>query len=207
MIKTIGELQTLLLSEANLETDPIFKRPYLMTSPGCPSTRLSFLLENISNLPKSYMDLLPLYSFNGVVINDFELSPYSFQDSDIVEGLLKSIEDPFFPKEFMEKHNMHQIGSYNTDIICITSGTDQFKEGEILYVDEGDDIYNPQDSQIHVLAKDFEQFLIVAGNLNQIHREIKDDNSNLEEKKDEFIKILKALGVNEKYHQSWLSIF
>lgn len=207
MITTLPQLQTELLSQADLEQDPIFKRPYLLTSPGCSNERFSFLQQNILGLPKSFANLLPSYSFNGVIIDEFELSPHSFRDLDIVEGLLKSIEDPFFPKEFMEKHRMYQIGSYNTDLVCVTAGTGQFKEGEILFVEEGYDIYNPQDDQIHPLAKDFEQFLIVAGNLNEIHREIKEDNSNWEEKKNEFIERLRILGVDENYHKAWLNVF
>lgn len=102
---------------------------------------------------------------------------------------------------------MYQIGSYNTDLICVTAGTDQFTEGEILFVEEGYDIYNPQDNQIHPIAKDFEQFLIAAGNLHQVREEIADDNLNHEEKKNEFIERLRVLGVDEKYHKAWLSVF
>lgn len=207
MINTLSQLQTIFLKEAALEEDPIFRRPSLLTSPGCSNSRISLLLKQIPEFPKSYTDLLPLYSFNGVIISDFELSPYSFRDLDVVDGLLKTLEDSFFPKEFMEKHRMYKVGSYDNDLICVSSGTNQFKEGEILFVEEGDDIYNPQDSQIHKLAKDFEQFLIVAGNLNETHREINEDESNREEKKAEFIERLNSLGVDQKYHKAWLSVF
>ena len=96
---------------------------------------------------------------------------------------------------------------YNTHLLCLTNGTDKYKNGEILFIEEGLDIYRPQESQIHPLAKDFEQFLIAAGNLSQIQEEINDDNSNWEEKKAEFIERLKILGVGEEYHLAWLSVF
>ncbi len=147
-----------------------------------------------------------MYSFERVEVDGFYMSPYSFRSPDTVEGLLEAYEDPFFPREFMDKHKMYQIGSYNTDILCVTEGTDQFPEGEILYIDEGYDIYNPQDSQIRRIAKDFEQFLIVAGNLEQIHSEMPNDDSVYEQKKAEFYDRLKKLGVEDIYHKAWLNV-
>ena len=180
----------------------------MMTMPGCDQISINYLKQKISNIPDSYTNILRLINVYGVSIGLFNISSYCSRNTDIVDSLLVSnIEDPFFPKEFMEKHNMFQIGSYNTDQLCVTAGTAHFKEGEILFVEEGYDIYNPQDSQIHRLAKDFEQFLIVAGNLSQIHGEIHKDNSNLEEKKSEFIERLQTLGVSKEYHQAWLSVF
>lgn len=207
MINSVLELQSIFLSKGALESDPIFRRPYMMDSPGCSEEKINILLEKIPELPKSYLGLVSLYSLNGVIVDNFELSPQSFRNKDIVEGLIQAYEDPFFPKEFMEKHKMYQIGSYNIAKLCVTSGSSQFKEGEILFIEEGYDINNPQNSQIHRLAKDFEQFLIVAGNLDQIHSDNNEDNSNWEEKKAEFIERLKILGVSEEYHPTWLSMF
>lgn len=204
MIETVEQLQKNMISASVLEDDPIFRRPYLMTSPGCSNLRLSALMEKLPKLPRGYVNLLSMYSFNGIMVDEFELSPYSFRDLDVVDGLLKSIDDPFFPKEFMERHGLYQIGSYNTDLICVSSGTDQFSEGEVLYIEEGDDIYDPQDSQIHALAKDFEEFLIIAGNLHETRETIEEDESNFEEKKLEFMERLKILNVDVKYHQAWV---
>jgi hypothetical protein len=179
----------------------------MMVSPGSSKEKIEILKKRLNGIPSSFISLIEKFNFNGVCINGFEIAPCYSPHQDLVENILESYEDPFFPKEFMEKHNMFQIGSYSTHLLCLTKGTIQFREGEILFVEEGYDIYNPQNSQIQRLAKDFEQFLIVAGNLNQIHREINDDNSNWEEKKAEFIERLKLLEVNEEYYPAWLSVF
>ncbi len=163
--------------------------------------------NRLSFLPKSYLNVIKKIDIAGSVISTFSLSLSSLRHENIIQQLLDARNDPFFPKEFMEKHKMYQIGSYNTDLICVTAGTDQFTEGEILFVEEGYDIYNPQDNQIHPITKDFEQFLIAAGNLHQVREEIADDNLNHEEKKNEFIERLRVLGVDEKYHKAWLSVF
>lgn len=208
MISTIAELQKYIIKGADEFGNIIQKRAFMMTTPGCDQISINYLKQKISNIPDSYTNVLRLINVYGVSIGLFNISSYCSRNTDIVDSLLVSnIEDPFFPKKFMEKHNMIQIGSYNTDLLCLTKGTAHFKEGEILFVEEGYDIYNPQDSQIHRLSKDFEQFLIVAGNLSQIHGKIHKDNSNLEEKKAEFIYILKTLGVSEEYHEAWLSVF
>jgi hypothetical protein len=207
MINSISALQSRLLSNADLMDNPIFKSSYSMTSPGCSGNRLILLKKKIPNIPKSYTDVLSKYSLKGIEIDGFSLSPYRFDNIDTVEGLIDAYEDPFFPKEFMEKHRLYQIGSYNTDILCVTAGTDWFKEGEILYIDEGYDIYNPEDSQIRKIARDFEQFLIVAGNLEEIHTEMGGDESLYESKRQEFIDRLNKLGVDEEYHNAWLWVF
>jgi hypothetical protein len=207
MISNLRELQVMLLNKASLENNTSFKRRYLMVTPGSTTERLQLLYEVMINMPLSYTNIISNYSVNGVAIDGFSLSPYSYKNKDTVEGLLEAYEDPFFPKEFMEKHRMYQIGSYNTDILCVTAGTDQFKEGEILYIEEGYDIYNPEDSQIRKIAKDFEQFLIVAGNLEEIHTEMGGDESLYEQKRQEFIDRFNKLGVSEEYHKAWLWVF
>lgn len=179
----------------------------MMISPGLNENEIKELKVLGSELPVSYINAASKFNLNGIIIGYFLVSPFSYNPKGIVESLKEANGDPFFPKEFMEKHRMYQVGSYNTDLICVTSGTDQFENGEILFVDEGFDIYNPEDSQIHPLAKDFEQFLIIAGNLNQVQREVEEDNSNHEAKKQEFLERLQKLGFTEKYHNMWLSLF
>ena len=207
MIHTIDELQKYLFKKADEFDDIIYKRAFLMTMPGCDEGRLKHLKDKIPYLPRPYVDFIKKYSISGVEIDLFSISPCDFNSIDMVEGIIQAQEDPFFPKDFMEKHKMYQIGSYNTDQICITAGTAQFKAGEILFVEEGYDIYNPQDSQIHQLAKDFEQFLIIAGNFGQLRGGINEDDSNYDKKKKEFLESLKILGVAEEYHKAWLSLF
>jgi len=206
MIKNVKKVQLMLINKGVLIENPIFKSSYMMTSPGCSLERILFLKEKLPRLPQSYINIIESYSINGIEIGGLDLSPYGIGNVDIVAALLNAYEDPFFPKEFMQKHKMYQIGSYNTDILCVTEGTENFEEGEILYVDEGYDIYNPEDSQIRRIAKDFEQFLIVAGNLEEVHTEMSNNDSLYEQKKAEFFRRLEILEVDEKYHSAWLNV-
>lgn len=207
MISSLREVQIMLMNLSKKFENPAFKKRFLMTSPGCSINRISLLKDKLPGIPKSYIKIITDYYINGIEVHGFDISPYFNNTPDIVADLLEAYEDPFFPKEFMQKHKMYQIGSYNTDILCVTEGTDQFSEGEILYIDEGYDIYNPEDSQIRPIAKDFEQFLIVAGNLDEIHTQMQGDDSVYDQKCKEFFDRLKLLGVDEKYSRAWLNVF
>ena len=205
MIDSLKSVQSMMLKEADLTDNLDFKRRYLMTSPGYSTKQIFLLKKSLFDIPNSYTNVLKSYLIDHVSIDGFEISESS-ANSDSIDGLLKAHKDPFFPKEFMGRHKLYQIGSYNTDLLCVTSGTNQFHEGEILYIDEGYDIYNPQDSQIRRIAKDFEQFLIIVGNLDEIHQEMSDE-SNYEQKWQEFCERLKLLKVNELYWPAWKNVF
>jgi hypothetical protein len=188
----------------SLGSKECFSRVLINKSSDSPQ-QLKEINEQLYFLPNTYLNVIKNIDITGACIGYFNLSPSSLKQEGIVQQILEAKEDPFFPNEFIEKHRLHQVGFNNTDLIYVTSGTDQFKEGEVLFVEEGYDIYNPQDSQIHKIARDFEQFLIIAGNMHQIREEINEDESNYDEKKNEFLNRLKLLNVDPEYHNFWLS--
>jgi len=206
MIRNLKDLSYYLKNLESAFEDPIHKASFKIYAPGITKKEEKLLRTNLKNIPETYLEIVRRYNLLGVSVGYFDCSPGDLYKN-LVESLIDAnCHDTFFPKEFMEKHRMYQIGSGNTDLVCVTAGTDQFKEGEILLVEEGYDIYNPQDDQIHPLAKDFEQFLIVAGNFDEIHCATIEDNSNWEEKKNEFIERLRLLGVDENYHKAWINV-
>ncbi len=202
-IQTIEELQTFIMQGAEEFEDLTIKRRFMLSSPGCNHERVEALRKKLPDLPESYTRFLERLNLNGVDIGWFGLTPSSNHPVDAVENVLEAQVDPFFPKEFMQKHRMYYIGYNDTDLVCVTAGTDKFKNGEILYVEEGDP-FEPKDSQIHPLAENFEQFLLLAGNLTQIQGEMQADDSKRKEKRVEFTTIMKKLKVPEKYHKTWL---
>lgn len=203
MITTLDQVQSLFLKQSDKEKDSIFKRHYLMVDSSINEIDLHKLKEKNIKLPKSYLKILLRYKVNGISIEDISLSPYSWKNNNIIEDLFEAYEDSFYPREFMDKHNMHQIGSYEADTLCVTNGTNYYKEGEILLILYNGDIYNPQDNQIKKLAKNFEQFLIMLGNLNQICTETSENYFNKEESRQEFFDRLKILNVDFEYYDGW----
>jgi len=208
MINNIKELQDYIIEQGrrfySKFSDPLHKDTFDISSSGCTRERINLLKEKIPNIPESYIKCLEKLNLNGVSVGWFQVSPSGKKNPiDTVDSILKAYEEPFFPQEFLNKHHMYEVGFNDTDFVYVTAGTDRFKNGEILYVEEGDP-FEPEDSQIHPLAENFEQFLILAGNANQLAREIKDDESNRKEKEEEFIKCMEILKVPQKYHKIWL---
>ena len=54
MINTVDQLQALLLKQADLENDPIFKRPSMMISYEISNNKLELLKKNLVTLPQTF---------------------------------------------------------------------------------------------------------------------------------------------------------
>ncbi len=209
MITSVKDLQEYVLKDADNYDDPMFKRIFMMTSPGCPTERIEELKRALPEIPDSYIKWVSRINLNGISVGYFGISPCSNYKGDMVESLIKGNEDSMY-SPVNELYKLYSIATRDGfEVSIATKNSPGFQEGEIILIDEEmlSDIHNPRKGDIAKLAKNFEQFLITAGNLNQIHREIKDDDSNWEEKKSEFIERLKILGVGEEYHPAWLSVF
>jgi hypothetical protein len=109
--------------------------------------------------------------------------------------------------EYVHQYHMYAVGMDDFLSICVATAQSPFPEGEIISIDES--IYGEKENTsqwIKRMAKDFEQFLIIAGNLNQIHRDLLQNDSNYEQKKQEFIQRLNDLKVDPVYHQAWIEL-
>lgn len=167
-------------------------------------------LEDVGRLfadvPFSYKKVLTQLDINGKAIGYFELSPSSYDKEGIISNLSKANSSQSIFKEIMDEYNLFFIATNNEFGIFVAKGSEKFSSGEIIIIDEGLLICSEQSREEHILklANGFEQFLVIAANLNQIHRQIRDDGINFEKKRDEFFDRLKKLNVAEKYFQGWL---
>ena len=209
MIRTINELQKYILQDADDCCEAIFKRHHLMTSPGCSKEDIEQLNEVLPGMPDSYTSIIEKVNLNGISVGFFEVSPSSFQPQGMLANIIEGNKGEYLLHEYAKEYELYLVATISDYGVFVAKRKSPFKEGGIILIDEEIlfDINHPRDCDIQQLAKNFEQFLIVAGNLNQIHREINEDNSNWEEKKLEFIERLKTLGVSEEYHEAWLLVF
>ncbi len=164
------------------------------------------LKQKIPMIPPTYINVLNEINLFKVDIGYFSVSPYRLGDKNIVDSLVKFNTDetkPFY--NFLKQHGLVCVGSWDGDgsLICVRMSSKKDKNGEVIRVDDYINWDNPENSSIYNLAEDYTQFLVIAGNLNQIHREMNEDNSNYEEKKQEFSERLKILKVPEEYHKAW----
>lgn len=205
MIKNIKELQDYLLKDANDFDDPIFKRRWMMTSPGCSKEEIEKLKKALPGIPESYTKLLETFNLNGIDVGYFGASPFSFNPEGMVANLIEGNEEGVMFGDYAQQYHLYSIASYSDIGVFVATASSPYKEGEIIAIDGS--IYADKDNPeqwIEGLAKDFEQFLLVAGNLNQVHREIKrNDPAHQEKRVKEFISRLKKLGVSEEYYGAW----
>lgn len=208
MIKNIKELQSLVLQDLKEGDEFIFQRTSMMTSPGCSKEEIEKLKKELPDIPDSYTIWVEKVNLNGIDVGYFGVSPFSFNPEGMVANLIEGNKEGVLFWEQAREYHLYSIATLDGIGVFVATASSPYKEGEIIIIDES--IYadkNNPERWIEKLAKDFEQFLIVAGNLNQIHREIKEDDSNREQKKQEFLACLKTLGVAEEYHAAWLSVF
>lgn len=136
------------------------------------------------------------YDLNNIEIGYFHLS-------------IMNKNKCFLYQEFLKEKNLICIGSRPDYTVCVARPSKYFNEDQIVLID--DEIFrnenNPRPEDIQVVADDIEQFLIIIGNLNQLHREVDDNESNYDEKRDEFVNRLRTVNVNEKYYDFWRLLF
>ena len=209
MIKNLKQLLDYMEKDAQQFEDPKIRDTFQIKPQGSESEKIIQLEHILGKIPPKYRTLLENYNFLNVSIGYFSLAPLDYKQDFIDDLMFANLEEPFLSKDLLQKENLLWVGSNNDYTVYVSKGSKKFKEDEVIRIDEeiigNEDSHRPED--IRPIAKDFEQFLIAAGNLNEIHREIKEDNSNREEKNNEFIERLRILGVDEKYHKAWLSVF
>ena len=88
MINDVEQIQSLLLEESKQFDDPIAKRRFFMTSPGCSHKRIIELKKVLPGIPDSYTKWIESINLNGVSLGYFELSPSAANSTDIVENLI-----------------------------------------------------------------------------------------------------------------------
>lgn len=208
MINDVEQIQSLLLEESKQFDDPIAKRRFFMTSPGCSHKRIIELKKVLPGIPDSYTKWIESINLNGVSLGYFELSPSAANSTDIVGNIIDANDTTMF-RNLMEKHGLYLIATTDYYGIFVANGSSKYDEGEIVIIDEEifSNLDRPRENNIQTLAKDFKEFLLGIANLYQIRGELIKSDLNKEQKKTEFIERLKILGVDEKYHQAWMSVF
>jgi hypothetical protein len=208
MIKSIKELQNYVINDLDEKDDVIFQRPCMMTSPGRPKEEIEELKKALPSIPDSYTKWVEAVNLNGIAVGFFDVCPASFCSGGMVANIIEGNRKDVLFWEQMQQYHLYSVATIDGYGIFVATSSSPYKEGEIIAIDE--EIYgeeNNPEQWIYKLSKDFEQFLIVAGNVNQIRREVNKDDSNYDEKKKEFLDRLKQLDVAEEYYEAWMLMF
>lgn len=187
MIASLDELvaYTQTLGEAL----PELREAIVLRRPGCSQAAASLLAQRLPGIPHSYLTVARVINIDGVSIGYFQLSPSAYGGRDIAEKVIACNESAMNP--LMKRHQkfgVYQVASWEADPICVAHAHGLFEMGQVVKYNIG----NPTSEPI-VLAEDFEQLLLLAGNLDSIrnkHSEIDDPTQALNEFKMCFTNIL-----------------
>lgn len=207
MISNIQDLQDYVLEKARQYDDINYKRRFLLTSPGCAPAEIAEIKKALSGMPDSYLRVAERVNLNGITIGYLRLSPGSYYPGGMAENLISNQKDRLTP--YARRYHLYLVGGKSSYEVYVATSSSCFAEGEVIAIDYQIDEEDPLGAEekltpwILPLAKDFEQFLIATGNLHQVTCQVREDFFNEKQKEEEFIEILRQLGIEEKYLPAW----
>lgn len=203
MIRNLEDLKEKMQLEAIDFDEDVYKKSFLIVPSRINNDKMKLLQEKLPNLPTSYSKLLHNYNFFEVEVGYFSLSPLTHDLDNIVDSLIKAQtkQDSFLPRSLLDRYDLYWVGTNNNDTIYVAGKNSKFLEGEVIAIHEFILNAEEKDCEQYILrlAQDFEQFLIIAGNLNEIYRTME----NTQDREEELFKCLKLLQVDRKYYDSW----
>ena len=140
--------------------------------PGCPSDVIVALRQMVPRLPDSYLSVVESIEINGVAIGYFQLTPTSSSKINLAKKLREYNDPASTPMvQYYRRHGVYQVASWEADPIGVAYSDETFNIGQIVKFSAG----NPARPPV-VLADGFEQFLLIAANLDEIRGKFSDNS-------------------------------
>ena len=138
--------------------------------PGYPPDVIVALSQALPGLPKSYLAVVESIAIDGIAIGYFQLTPSSSRAASITDKL-RSFNDPTVTPmaEQYKHHGVYQVAAWEADPICVAHADGAFRIGQVVKYSAGVPRTRPV-----VLADSFEQFLLIAANLDEIRANVND---------------------------------
>lgn len=185
MIKTIKELVR--YSKKKAKMLPQLKERILIQTPGYQADEINMLKNDLANFNNDFIKILEQIKLDGISITYFNFSSINENYLDSIRKL-NSHESGYW--DFLNKYDMYQVASFETDLICYSN------QGKIMIKkeDSNDPIY---------LSKNFEIFLLTAINLDEI---LSESNENIDSDMEKFQAVLSFFNFTEEQKREWLEI-
>lgn len=199
MITNLKELQD--YTKRLMEKLPEIKNEILLCSPGCSEAQISQLIHALPNIPESYLRCIRQFNLFGVSIGYFRLWPGILVGDDFIQGLIKTNLSESNPVlQFLQRNGLYEVATWDTAPIAVASRTSNNRNGKVFLINcENDRIF------VSPLAKDFEDFLLIAGNLDEIRDRLLQAHEAMKPI-EEFSKCLETFHVEKETKDLWLSI-
>jgi len=132
--------------------------------PGCAPHVIAALERALPGLPESYLSVLASLAIDGIVIGYFELTPSSALARNLVDKLQMFNDPDQAPMaRYYRRYEVYHVASWEADPVCVAHADGTFRLGQIVKFNEADPTTPPI-----LLADGFEEFLLVAANLDEI---------------------------------------
>lgn len=194
MISNLDELKK--YTEEVAARFPVIASEIMLCSPGYSEEQIVELGRVVPELPPSYLNVASQVKLVGVSIGQFALWPVPYGKKDFTTGLTEANKDDSNPfLDFYSTNALVEVACLEANKVCLGSVAAQ-SEGQVFLVD----ISSGPNPVIHKLADNFEQLLLLAGNLHEISMSYEnDENSGI----NEFASRLKSFGLDSSSISIW----
>ncbi|MDB5339641.1 MAG: hypothetical protein JWN70_5260 [Planctomycetaceae bacterium] len=144
------------------DTMPALYHSVVLKRPGCSLQELERIVTSFPNMPESYLQVAGDIALVGIAIGYFQLAPNSSQGDTLCDKLQDCNRNAGMKGRF-QFDSVYQIGTWDADPICVAHQAKRYAPGQIVKYNAG----NPNQDAV-VLAETYEQFLLLAGNLDMV---------------------------------------
>ena len=141
---------------------PALRDSIVLERPGCTLEVANEIGEALPGIPESYLDVAKAIRLVGIAIGYFQLAPNSYNGTDLLEKLVDCNSTTAMRSRF-DDDGVFQVASWEADPIAVVHRSGRHAVGEVLKYNAG----NPEQDAA-ALANSFEQFLLLAGNLDAV---------------------------------------
>jgi hypothetical protein len=158
MIRTLDELVA--FTERLAAEDPELADVLRIERPGCSPEEVEELKSMVPGIPDSYLQVVQAIRVNGASIGYFQLSPSASRTASLA-AKVRTYSDPAVSG--MARH-ARRVGAYlvaywEADPIGVVHSPGTYRPGQVVLFSPG--------KPPAVIAESFEQFLLIAGNLDE----------------------------------------
>lgn len=137
-----------------------------LTRPGCGPLQLAALLREMPGLPSSYVAIVEAVTVAGVRVGSFGLSPPGRPEQGLRPRLLRAAD----PEKNLwaahhQHHHVYEVGLIRRDPIAVAGSGGHYRPGQVVWYG----VHGAKGVPL-VLAEQFEQFVLLAANLDAIRR-------------------------------------
>lgn len=202
MIKSLEELGAYTLAVAATLPSTL-RDETVLEPPGLPRSDLESIAASVPGIPASYLAVLEKVRLLGVSLGFFRLypRPRPRAGEDFVSHFLKASsapENPFLA--LYREMKWIEVGAFEGDplVLVLEGSTSRYAAGSILWFDIEE--YGAGRPAERPLAPDFESFVLLAGNLEQVVAQYEDDPEAIV---GEFTLRLSEFSLSEENRENW----